>query len=280
MDANETQTLRRKRTRHDSGDGALQEPSHVIARQPSQSYVHQCPRHPPYLMREEGVSGHLDSDGLSILRYVDGEYLADGACVGPFERAREPGEVVHPLEGYGRLYHSPHIEPSSQVVGRPSSDRRPRYAAVDRIYIRPCDGAPSRIEGIGDPMGLFHRNVVREVAVKRSDDDFGRVSCIRIEGDHLPCGMDACISAAGSPDSDGLADEASYCCLDFLLYCVGVLLILEPAVPRSVILDDQCVPQCTAYALPNTYSALYSTNSKRAIGDASPLRGPILMMRV
>jgi hypothetical protein len=28
---------------------------------------------------------------------------------------------------------------------------------------------------------------------------------------------------------------------------------LEPAVPGPVILDDQCVPQCTVYALRNSY---------------------------
>ena len=207
-------------------------------------------------MREEGVSGHLDSYGLTILPYIDGEYFADGACVGPFEGAREPGEVVHPSERCGGLDHPTNIKGPSQIEGRASAVRRPRCTAVDGVDVRPCGGAPSRVEGVGNSMGLLHGNIVGQVAVERSDDDFGRVAGFRIEGDYLSHGMDARVGASRGLDSDGLAGEAMYSCFDFLLYRSRVLLILESAVSRPVILDDECVPQCTAYAPRKPYAAL------------------------
>ena len=115
---------------------------------------------------------------------------------------------------------------------------------------------------------------------ERSDDDFGRMAGIRIEDDHLAGGMDARVGASCGLDSDGLAGEASYSFFNFLLHRSCVLLELEPAVPGPVILDDECVPQMYCLRTTRFVSFPYSTSSKRAIGDASPLRGPILMMRV
>ena len=265
---------------HDSGDGTLQEPAHIFARQLSQSYVHQRSRHSPHLMWEEGIACHLDLDGLIVLPYVDPKYLAECARFGPVERPREPGKVIYSSERLGRLHHLPHIKCPSQVKGRPSAGRRPRRAAIDSVNVRPCGGAPSRVEGVGNLVGHLHRDVVRQVAVESPEDDVGRMAGIRIEGGYLPDGMDASIGATCRLDSDGLACEASYSFFDLLLYRWCVLLILEPAVTRPFIFDYECVSQCTAYALRNACPFSYSTSSRRAIGDASPLRGPTLMMRV
>ena len=119
-------------------------------------------------------------------------------------------------------------------------------------------------------MSLLDGNIFRQVAVERTDDDFARVTGFRIEGDHLSRGMDARIGASRGLDSDGLASKANYSCFDFLLYRSCVLLELEPTVLRSVIFDDECVPQRTAYAPVRPYSA----PTPPAPGEPSGMRRP------
>ena len=55
---------------YDPLDWALEEPPRVSTCQFIQSYVHQHSRHSAYLVREKGVTGHLDSDGLFAFPYV------------------------------------------------------------------------------------------------------------------------------------------------------------------------------------------------------------------
>ena len=123
-------------------------------------------------------------------------------------------------------------------------------------------------------MSLLHGNIVGQVAVERSDDDFGWVAGFRIEGDYLSGGVDSRIGASRGLDSDGLAGEAMYSCFDFLLYRFCVFLIFGIRLYR---VPSYSTMSAYLNILPTYHASRtrhYSTSSKRAMGMRRPCGGP------
>lgn len=115
-----------------------------------------------------------------------------------------------------------------------------------------------------------------EEGVEPSQQVGGRVPPGGAEDNHLAGGVDAGVGAAGADDSDRLLGEALRRSLKLSLHRASLGLNLKAEKVGAVVLDDRAVERAGKVCAGHSYS----TSSSMAISAPSPLRCPILKMRV
>lgn len=176
------------------------------------------------------------------------------------------------------------VQLPSDVPDAIALKRGARPAGIDAVAVGPRPRVPPGVEPWVRLDGAADGDIGGEEVVQPTDEPGGRQRRPGVKrGDLAEC-VRACIGPAGERRTQAVAGEFFERGLQAPLDARAVILVLRAAIGGPVVLEQQGDPAAAGAASGGRaglcVQAPPSTSSSWAMGAASPLRGPSLMIRV
>ena len=176
-------------------------------------------------------------------------------------------------EPFGGCAHRTKVERFGDVYGEAVQERVGRLRAVQVVLVLATFRAEPRVEGVGNRRGAADRYFGTEPLVQTGSDPRGIGSVGSFERDDLPGGMHPGVRSPRAGRPNGHPQQLRQRLLEQALNRAPCRLASEAVEVGAVVREEE--RELRGYS-----SSASPTNSIRAIGAASPLRGPSFTIRV